>query len=60
MEERNRFKNQTLSSKDYEKVEESAKLLKSGAKIALVAGFCFTVVKKYGPTVIKSIKKLKK
>ena len=60
MEERKRFQNQTLNSRDYEKAEEGAMAVKNAgtlmASIAVVVG----VGKKYGPALLKNLRKLRK
>ena len=58
MEEQKRFQNQELDSKDYEPIEEGAKLLKNGGKILAVLALAGGSLKRYGPEVVKGIKKL--
>ncbi len=60
MEEKKRFQNQKLNSEDYEKTEEGAKALKSGGTLLGVAVLAVGVVKKYGPSLIKSLSKIRK
>lgn len=58
MAEKKRFKSQTLDSRDYEKTEESAKLVKESGLLLLSAGTFIGLAKKYGPTIIKSATKI--
>lgn len=60
MAEKKRFQNQKLNSEDYEKTEEGAKALKNGGKILGVVVLAVGVVKKYGPSLIKNINKIRK
>lgn len=60
MSERKRFQNQTLNSEDYEKIEKGAKAVKEGSAILATAGLFFGVCKKYGPSLLKNIKNLRK
>lgn len=60
MSERKRFQNQTLNSEDYEKTEEGAKALKNGGKILGAAALFVGVGKKYGPALLKNLRKLRK
>ena len=60
MEERKRFQNQTLSSKDYENTEEGAKLVKNVGKLLMGIGFGVGLIKKYGPEIIKGVNKIRK
>lgn len=60
MEERKRFKNQTLNSEDYEKTEEGAKAMKSGGAILGALALAFGVGKKYGPEFLRNLSKLRK
>ena len=60
MEERKRFQNQTLNSEDYEKVEEGAKAVKNGGAILTTLLLVIGVGKKYGPALLKNLRKLRK
>ena len=60
MQEKKRFKKQKLDKKEYENIEAGVKAVKNGMK--MLATFVPAVVglKKYGPGVLKNIRKLHK
>ncbi len=60
MTERKRFQNQTLNSEDYEKIEVGAKAVKNGGTILATICLAFGVGKKYGPALLKNLRKLRK
>ena len=60
MAEQKRFQNQQLSSKDYKKKEEGAKLFKNAAKILPTLAVAISAIVKYGPKAAESIKRLRK
>lgn len=60
MSEVKRFQRQSLDSKDYEKVEKGAKLLKNSGKVVTAFVVVGGVLKKYGPEIIRGINKIRK
>ena len=60
MEEPKRFQSQKLNSDDYIKTEEGAKVLKNSGIFFALASVVGITVKKYGPSFIESIRKLRK
>lgn len=60
MAERKHFQSQKLDKEDYSAAEAGAKVVKDGGKIILVGGLMLTVVKKYGPEVVKQLRRLRK
>lgn len=60
MKEQKRFKSQKLDSKDYEKTEEGAKLLKNGGLVLSALLFTGGVIKKCGPKILKGINAIRK
>lgn len=60
MKEQKRFKTQKLDSKDYEKTEEGAKLLKNGGWVLSAVVFAGVVIKKFGPKILKGINVIRK
>lgn len=60
MEEQKRFQNQTLNSEDYQKTEEGAQALKNGGVILGAIAVAIGVGKKYGPSLLRNLSKLRK
>lgn len=57
MTEKKRFQSQTLNSDDYKKTEDDVMVSKSMAIIGGAAAGLFLAVKKYGPNIIKLLKR---
>lgn len=60
MQEKKRFEKQKLDKKEYENIETGVKAVKDGIKILAVLITAATGIKKYGPDLLKNIRKLHK
>ena len=60
MADQKRFQKQELTSEDYEKTEEGAKMLKTTSKVVTGIVVVVGVLKKYGPEMLKGINKIRK
>ena len=60
MQEKKRFEKQKLDKKEYENIETGVKAVKDGIKILAVLFTAATGIKKYGPDLLKNIRKLHK
>lgn len=60
MAKQKRFQSQTLNSEDYEKIEEGAKAVKNGSVIFSTICLAVGIGKKYGPALLKNLRKLGK
>lgn len=60
MQEKKRFKKQNLDKKEYENIEYGVKVVKSGMKMLVTFVPAVVGLTKYGPEVLKNIRKLHK